>query len=556
MTTFAELGLLPTLVQTVTELGYAEPTPIQAGIIPLMLAGQDVLGQAQTGTGKTAAFTLPILHNLIPDARYIQTLVLAPTRELALQVARAMKQYGRGMNIDILAVYGGQPYEPQIRKLRRGVDIVVGTPGRMLDLIDRGHLDLGQVSTVVLDEADEMLSMGFIEDIESILKRTPGQRQTTLFSATLPSDIRRLANDYLHDPQSVTIARKQLTVATISQRSYVVSERYKLAALTRLFEVEPVTSALVFARTRVGTGELANELSARGFPAEALHGDMSQASREQVLRRFRDGRSKVLVATDVAARGLDIDDISHVFNYDLPTDPEVYVHRVGRTARAGKSGVAITLVTPKEHYRLRQIQRFTRQPIAEAELPTEDQIRRQREDRLLTEVEVWLQRGRAKREQEMVETLVAKGYDPLTVAAVALKLARKEEKQRPIMPVVAPAREGRRYQDRPRRERRGRDSRYDDRRPHRRDKAISTTSHEKGMVRLTLSLGRDDGLRPNDVVGTLAYQADIPGRTIGKIFIQDQQTWVDVNEAYVGQILSRNEPYRIGRKAFTVQLAA
>jgi len=558
MTPFSELGLRPELVQTVTELGYAEPTPIQAGIIPLMLAGNDVLGQAQTGTGKTAAFALPILQNLDPRASHVQTLVLAPTRELAMQVARSFKQYAQGMNASVLAVYGGQSYEPQIRSLRRGVDVVVGTPGRLLDLAKRRVLDLSHITTLVLDEADEMLSMGFIEDIETILSETPADRQTTLFSATLPAPIRRLADGYMNDPRAVTIKHKQLTVAAIEQHYYLVNQRDKLAALTRLFEIAPITSALIFARTRIGTGELASELTGRGFPAEALNGDMSQSAREQVLRRFRDGRIKVLVATDVAARGLDIDDISHVINYDLPQDPEIYVHRVGRTGRAGKTGIAITLVTPKEMYQLRRIQNFTHQKIDQATVPSEEEILQKRETQLLEETLMWLKRGRAKRERQMVAALMENGYDPMEIAAVALKMSRKNEKQRPVMP-LGEVRTGRsdRY-DRTQRGRRDRQSTSGNgrgKRSGRYDK-VAKHSHETGMVRLVINLGHEHGLRPNDVVGTLAYQANIPGKTIGKILIQDRRTLVDVNEAFVGQVLARSEPYRIGRKSFTIDLAA
>ena len=550
MTSFSQLGLRPELVQTVTALGYAEPTPIQAGVIPVMLAGHDVLGQAQTGAGKTAAFALPILQNLAPRAGHVQTLVLAPTRELAQQVARAFSEYGRGMDVSVLAVYGGASYDPQIRQLRRGVDIVVGTPGRLLDLARRRILDLGRITTLVLDEADEMLSMGFIEDIETLLAQTPDSRQTALFSATLPAPIRHLARDYMRSPQAVTIKRKQLTVDTVDQRHYLVNQRDKLAALTRLFEVEDPARALIFARTRVSTGELASALGARGIPAEALNGDMSQASREQVLRRFRQGRVSVLVATDVAARGLDIDDISHVFNYDLPQDPEVYVHRVGRTARAGKNGVAITLITPKEAYRLRQIQRYTRQEIPQAQIPSEQDIARGREEALLAEVLTWLKRGRARREKQMVEALMELGYDPVDIAAAALKLARKAEKQRPIMPM------GEVRSERPNRKTRALRDRSAKRNGRGRYDKPATRSHEAGMVRLVIDLGREDGLRPNDVVGALAYQADIPGKTIGKILIQDRHTLVDVNEAYVGQVLARSAPYRIGRRSFTVDLAA
>ncbi|MDX1520236.1 MAG: DEAD/DEAH box helicase, partial [Anaerolineae bacterium] len=299
-TEFSELSLHPELVQTLADLGYESPTPIQAALIPVMLTGQDVIGQAQTGSGKTAAFCLPILQSLTPKHGHIQSLVLAPTRELAIQVAKAMEQYGRHLKVRVLPVYGGQAYGPQIGRLKKGVEVVVGTPGRLLDLIDRKVLDLSQVSTVVLDEADEMLSMGFIEDIEAILDQTPAERQTALFSATLPPRIRHLADRYLSAPEAITIKHKQLTVDTIEQRYYLVNEVDKLAALTRLFEVEPITSALIFARTRIGTGDLANALTVRGFPAEALHGDMSQEARLRVLNRFRRNQIKVLVATDVA----------------------------------------------------------------------------------------------------------------------------------------------------------------------------------------------------------------------------------------------------------------
>ena len=432
---FITLNLRPELTRAVSELGYLEPTPIQSAIIPLMLGGADVIGQAQTGTGKTAAFALPILNNLQPGQKHIQALVMCPTRELALQVSQAFSEYGQFCDVRVLAVYGGQPYGPQITRLNRGVDVVVGTPGRMLDLLERNCLSLGRVRTVVLDEADEMLSMGFIDDIQTILAGTPSDRQTALFSATLPAPIRRLADRYMHNPQPVTIQREQVTVAAIQQRCYIVNGRDKLAALTRIFEMEELTSALIFVRTRAATGELAAALSARGFASEALNGDLNQDARERTLNRFRNAQIKVLVATDVAARGLDIDDISHVFNYDLPDDPELYVHRIGRTGRAGKTGIAISLVTPGEKRLLRQVEFFAHQTIQRLGLPTEDDILVHREERLMNLVKVWLQRGRCKRERELVESLVAAGHDPLEIAAVTLKMARGEEKQRSIAPI-------------------------------------------------------------------------------------------------------------------------
>ncbi|MCP4196901.1 MAG: DEAD/DEAH box helicase [Proteobacteria bacterium] len=565
---FEGMDLHPQLVQAVSERGYTEPTPIQTAIIPLMLSGQDVTGQAQTGTGKTAAFALPMLHNLVPGQHGVKGLILAPTRELAMQVAKAIYDYGQHRGVRVLAVYGGQPYERQIRRLRKGVDIVVGTPGRLLDLIRQGALDLSAVDTVVLDEADEMLSMGFIEDIEAILIETPESRQTALFSATLPAPIRRLADRYMRDPQAVTIQRKQLTVAALEQRYYLLNHRDKLAALTRLFEVEDISSALIFVRTRVDSGDLASELSVRGFPAEALNGDLSQDAREQVLNRFRRHQSTVLVATDVAARGLDIDDISHVINYDLPQDPEVYVHRVGRTGRAGKTGIAITLLTPKERWQLRRIETLTRQKLTEAKLPTEDDIRTYRDAKLFEQLEMWLRRGRGQRERDMVHKLAEAGHDPFEIATAAMKLARAEEKQRPIAPISEI------QQPRPRLERRG--DRRNGKRDYQREtrqggkyngkrngkpngksngKPWDKQSHEQGMVRLVLSAGKLHGIRPNDVVGSIAGSADIPGYSIGAIRIHEEHTHVDIPEELVHQVLDKAGNYRIRRHQVTLERA-
>ena len=434
-TSFDDFGLRPELIQAVTALGYVEPTPIQNGIIPLMMAGRDVMGQAQTGTGKTAAFSLPILHQLQPDATRPQALVVVPTRELAIQAHDMIRALGQFNEARVLAVYGGTSYSQQLGGLRLGVDVVVGTPGRLLDLIRREKLHLQDVRTVVLDEADEMLSMGFIEDVESILAATPAERQTTLFSATLPPRVRELAEKYLHDPKLVSIATPQMTVELVEQRYYVVNEQDKLAVLTRLFEMENISSALIFTRTRARTGDLVNELNMRGYPAEALSGDMSQEARERTMARFRGGQVRVLVATDVAARGLDVEGISHVFNFDLPDDPEVFVHRIGRTGRAGRAGVAISLARPAERGALRQIEKFTRQPMTETTIPTPEDIQAKRLDELMSKIQMWLRRQRVKEERALVETLVASGADPLDLAAVALKIARAEEKQRPIMEV-------------------------------------------------------------------------------------------------------------------------
>ncbi|GAB4266674.1 MAG: DEAD/DEAH box helicase [Candidatus Promineifilaceae bacterium] len=537
-TEFLQLGLHPSLVQAVNERGYTTPTPIQENMIPLMLAGHDVIGQAQTGTGKTAAFALPILHNIQPDQKKVRALIVAPTRELALQVSRAMYEYGRIRGSRVLAIYGGVPYNRQINRLRKGVDIVVGTPGRLLDLIKSGALNLSGIQTVVLDEADEMLSMGFVEDIEAILQATPNERQTALFSATMPKEIRRLADKYLKNPQSVTIQAKQLTVDAIEQRYYLTNESDKLAVLTRLFEVEPITSALIFARTRAATGQLASELSMRGYPAEVLNGDLSQDARERVMSRFRSGQAAVLVATDVAARGLDIDNISHVFNYDLPQDPEIYVHRIGRTGRAGKSGVALTLITPKEQWRLRKIERYTRKTIAPTPIPTEKDIAAKREADLLAMMDVWLTRKRCSQEKELIAQMMADGHDLLEIAAAALKLARAEEKQRPIAPIGEVKAQSQSGQ-----ERRGKSKKRSPK---------NGRSHEKGMVRLVFSAGKDHGIRINDIVGSIAYHADIPGKSIGAITLHDTHATVDVPEKHLEKVLDISGSYRLRKQVITL----
>jgi len=554
-TDFSSLNLRDEIMQAITELGYSEPTPIQAGMIPLMLTGVDVIGQAQTGTGKTAAFALPILQNFQPQ-QHPQALVLAPTRELALQVADSMIEYGKKLRVRVLAVYGGQPYSPQINSLKRGVDIVVGTPGRLNDLLERGVLNLSQIKTVVLDEADEMLNMGFIDEVEKILATTPAERQTCLFSATMPSRIRKLADGFMRDPQSVIVKRSTLTLATTEQRYYLVHENDKTNALTRLFEIEPIHSALIFARTRAETSTLANELVVRGIPAEAIHGDLDQNARERVLGRFRSNQLKVLVATDVAARGLDIDDISHVFNYHLPDDAEVYIHRIGRTGRAGKTGIAITLLSPREKRRMREVEALTKQLVTKMELPTTTEVIRHRESQTIENLKIWLGRGRFKRELEMVQELIEAGHDVTNIAAAAIKIARADEKQRPIAEVAEvkadfshkPEREfGRGAQKSGRRsEPAGARREFGKKPSSRRD------SHEEGMVRLKINKGKMHNIRPNDIVGQIAFHAGIAGFTIGKIRIEDNHSFVDVPEASVDVVLKHSGNYKIGKEKFSV----
>ncbi|SIS23774.1 DEAD/DEAH box helicase [Williamsia sterculiae] len=376
---FSELGIAPRVLQAITDVGYENPSPIQAATIPPLMDGRDVVGLAQTGTGKTAAFAVPILSNLDTSARTPQALILAPTRELALQVAEAFGKYSTHMpEVKVLPIYGGQSYGVQLSGLRRGAQIIVGTPGRVIDHLERGTLDLSQLSFLVLDEADEMLTMGFAEDVERILRDTPEDKQVALFSATMPKAIGRLAQRYLKDPVEVTVQARTATAQNITQRYLQVSHQRKLDALTRVLEVEQFDAMIVFVRTKQATEELAEKLRARGFSAVAINGDIPQAQRERTISQLKDGAIDILVATDVAARGLDVDRISHVVNYDIPHDTESYVHRIGRTGRAGRSGNALLFVSPRERHLLRAIERATRQPLTEIGLPSAEDVNAQR----------------------------------------------------------------------------------------------------------------------------------------------------------------------------------
>jgi ATP-dependent RNA helicase DeaD len=558
-TDFTQYNLHPGLIQSVDEMGYGNSTQVQENVIPPMLENKDLIVQSQTGSGKTAAFALPILQKLYAEGENgnVRALVLTPTRELAIQVAKAINQYGCHLNLKCMPVYGGQHYGTSRKRLKEGVDIIVGTPGRLQDLMRQKILDLGNARVVILDEADEMLSMGFIDDIENILSHTAAERQTALFSATIPKGIRHLAEKYMHKPEEITIARKHLTVASIDQRCYTIREKDKLAALMRLFEVEEIGATLVFTRTRAGSSRLANELVQRGIPSEALNGDLEQSARIRVLNRFREGGIKVLVATDVAARGLDIEDISHVFNYDLPTDPEAYVHRIGRTGRAGKDGIAISLATPGDARTLGRVERYIKQQIPRAELPNEEMVLEKRENKLVEKLEVWLQRDRARQEQDIVEKMVSMGHDPIKIAAAALRMARQKEKIQPVQTIGEVKLGGKDHS------RSGKSKCHrkgNGRQPNRRKYANKYPkldfSHEEGMVRLNLKRGRRDGIRPGEIVGEIANRASIPGKSIGKILIQDQHTLVDIPEQYVSRVLGQTGAYQFhGNQYVTIERA-
>jgi len=582
---FESLGLLPEFVQAVEQLGFEQPTPIQKQAIPALLAGRNVMGQAQTGTGKTAAFVLPMLQKIQLGEGIVQALVLAPTRELAIQVAEATNRLAQTTSARVMAVYGGQAYRVQTRQLEEGVDIVVGTPGRLLDLIRRRLLDLSQVCYLVLDEADEMLEMGFIEDVETILGKVPDDRQISLFSATLPSAVRKLADRYLGDSHQISIDPTRPTVAETEQRFCRVREDKKLAVLIRLLESEEVTSALIFARTKVRTQELSDALNRRGIPAEALHGDLNQDRRELVLNRFRRHSITLLVATDVAARGLDIEAVSHVFNYDAPADAEDYVHRIGRTGRAGRKGIAVTFFTPGERSRLNQIEAFTRQPIVECHIPTPDEIQTLRDERFLEQLSERLAKGKLVGERALIGRLQENNFDMMEIAAAAIQMARAGESELPLEELSDPSTTNRsvrrhtlettaweapvRGKKKPGNSQRERQSvsyssgdsyrpsdsyrSGDANRQSRRNKG----QREQGMVRLKMNLGNAQGLHPSDVVGAIASEVGIPGKAIGEIDIRRDYTLVDVSEQHVRRVLQEsNGQYFLHGKPVLLTLAS
>lgn len=426
--TFRELDLPAAVLKALDDVGYESPSPIQAATIPPLLQGRDVLGQAQTGTGKTAAFALPILARIDPSKQHPQALVLAPTRELAIQVAEAFQKYATHLpGFQILPIYGGQGYGPQLHALRRGVQVVVGTPGRIIDHLNRGTLDLSNLSCLVLDEADEMLRMGFVDDVEAVLQKTPPTRQIALFSATMPAPIRRIAQTHLKDPVEVTIKAKTTTATNIRQRYWAVSGVHKLDALTRILEAEPFDAMIIFARTKAATEELAEKLAARGMAAAAINGDIQQQQRERTIQRLKDGQIDILVATDVAARGLDVERISHVLNFDIPYDTEAYVHRIGRTGRAGRSGDAILFVAPRERGMLRAIERATRQPIEQMQLPTVEAVNDQRIARFKQRISDTRAAGGLELFQQLIEQYEQEHDVPaVEIAAALARLAQGE----------------------------------------------------------------------------------------------------------------------------------
>jgi ATP-dependent RNA helicase DeaD len=544
--TFADLALRPELLQELTSLGYEEPTPIQREAIPPLLAGRDLLGQAATGTGKTAAFALPILQRLATGTRGKDpvALVLAPTRELAMQVSEALHRYGRTLGARVLPVYGGQPITRQLRELQRGVDVVVATPGRALDHISRGTLRLSSVEMIVLDEADEMLDMGFTEDIEAILSAAAEDRQTVLFSATMPPQIERVARRHLRDPLRIQIQREPVASGAspkVRQSAYVVARPHKPAALGRVLDVESPGSAIVFCRTREEVDSLTETLNGRGYRAEALHGGLSQEQRDRVMGRLRSGTAELLVATDVAARGLDVEQLTHVINYNVPSAPEAYVHRIGRVGRAGREGVAITLAEPREHRMLKTIERLTGQRIAMEKIPTIADLRTRRLELTRAALRESLLEDELDRFRAVVEQLTDE-FDVMDVALAAVKLAHEaggvEIDEDEEIPEVAPR------ADRPDASTRARPATRGTGPDRRRAGPGGETT------RLYVGMGRAAGIRPQDLVGAITGESSLSGRDIGAIEIADRFSLVEIPLPAATEVISALRGTLIkGRKA-------
>ncbi len=593
---FTDLGLPDPLLRALAEVGYESPSPIQAATVPPLLAGRDVLGQAQTGTGKTAAFALPILASIDPAQTKPQALVLAPTRELAIQVAEAFQKYAHHLpGFHVLPIYGGQGYGPQLSALRRGVHVVVGTPGRVIDHLGRGSLDLSQLRCLVLDEADEMLRMGFIDDVEAVLKATPESRQVALFSATMPAQIKRIAQTYLREPVEVAIKATTATAANIRQRYWLVSGVHKLDALTRILEAEPFDAMIVFSRTKLGTEELADKLSARGFAAAAINGDMDQKARERTIQKLKDGQIDILVATDVAARGLDVERISHVLNYDIPYDTESYVHRIGRTGRAGRSGEAILFVVPRERGMLRAIERATRQPIEPMELPSVESVNERRVVKFMAGITTALEGPDLTLFRDLVERYEREKNVPAVEIAAALAqqlqggtpllLAKPEPvaRERGERPANRRPRESggpRTFAGKPESDRPGRytttsmdprirgddglpgpvarnagEALFEDTAPKPRRKPDNRPAPEFGMETFRIEVGHQHGVQPGNIVGAIANEAELDSRHIGRIDIRDDHTLVELPEGMPREVLEILKKTRVAGRPLRMSRA-
>ncbi|MBB3143548.1 DEAD/DEAH box helicase [Halomonas sp. THAF12] len=531
---FGDLALLPAVLSAIETLGYETPSPIQAQTIPALLEGRDMLGQAQTGTGKTAAFALPLLSRLDLERRAPQVLVMAPTRELAQQVAVSFSKYGQNLKgLEVATLCGGMEYRDQLQALRRGAQVVVGTPGRIIDHLDRGSLKLDGLSALVLDEADEMLRMGFIDDVKRVVADTPTDAQRVFFSATLPTEIERIVNRYLVEPVKVAIESRTTTGENIEQRRVRVEGGAKLEALARIIEVEPVDAAIVFVRTRAACTTLMEQLSARGVNVASLSGDLDQSLRERTITRLKRGKVDVLIATDVAARGLDVPRITHVVNYDLPQDAEAYTHRIGRTGRAGRDGVAITFAGNREGRKVGWLEQATGQKMSEMALPDEAAIRAHRDQVFHQRAIAAVTKG-AEEQRALVEQLVEEGYDPIELACAFAGLARADEA--PIGRLQAP-----------RKERTPRDGK-----PSRREGGPRDRAPREGMTRYRVSVGHKDGVKPGQLVGALANEGGIEGNRIGRIDIRNAFSVVELPNGLPSSILAKMARARVAGRPLEI----
>lgn len=560
-TTFSDLGLNASILQALNDLGYEKPSPIQAECIPHLLGGRDVLGMAQTGSGKTAAFSLPLLHNLSPELKAPQILVLAPTRELAVQVAEAMTDFSKHMHgVNVVALYGGQRYDVQLRALRQGPQIVVGTPGRLLDHLKRGTLNLSSLKGLVLDEADEMLRMGFIEDVETIMAQIPEGHQTALFSATMPEAIRRITRRFMKEPQEVRIQSSVTTRPDISQSYWTVHGMRKNEALVRFLESEDFDAAIIFVRTKNATMEVAEALERSGYNSAALNGDMNQSLREQTLERLKDGRLDILIATDVAARGLDVERISLVVNYDIPMDSESYVHRIGRTGRAGRAGRALLFVENRERRLLRNIERIMKLTIPEVELPNRELLSERRLAKFAAKVQQQLESSDLDLYRGLLAKIQPSAEDELDIETLAAALLKMAQGERPlILPPDAPMRPRREFKERDERfERRGdrndRGPRAD--RPQRDgDAPARRERRDVGDMELyRIEVGRDDGVEVRHIVGAIANEGDISSRYIGNIKLFGTHSTIELPKGMPGEILQHFTRTRILNKPMNMQL--
>jgi ATP-dependent RNA helicase DeaD len=555
---FEQLGLPDYLLKAVKDLGYETPSPIQSQAIPPLLEGRDLLGQAQTGTGKTAAFALPILANIDPKSKHTQVLILAPTRELAIQVAEACQSYAKYIkDFHVLPIYGGSSYTNQLRQLKRGTQIVVGTPGRVMDHMRRKTLSLDKLSTLVLDEADEMLRMGFIDDVKWVLEHTPPTRQIALFSATMPKEIKRVAETHLNNPEIIKVADKTATAKTINQRYLMTTGINKMDALTRILEAEEFDGIIIFVRTKIATEELASKLNARGFSSSALNGDIPQASREKTVERLKNGQIDILVGTDVVARGLDVERISHVINFDVPYDTEAYIHRIGRTGRAGRSGEAILFVAPREKRMLRSIEKATGQSIQKMDIPTAIDINQMRVDQFKGNILARLESDNISFFQEIIETLIEESQaDPIRIAAA---LAHISNGNKPFL--LDPKSDRKINQPDREREPRDRDSR--EREPRSRDRnrtsQISASPRplrdhpDVKLIRYRVDVGYKDGVKPGNLVGAIANTADLDSEYIGQIEIYNDFSTVDLPDGMPNDVVSLLQNARVSNRPLALR---